>query len=246
MLNVIATRSALTSVSGKIGDGYITADTFQTFLFTEDGGSPNGETVLLAGNGGNARWKSQPVLSITGSAPAYPARAWVNFDGTTAANVNATYSRTGTTVTVTLNDHGYLAGHVVYADFTSGAATDGIFTITGATQNTFTFTHGSSGATSGNVILLRRLIRASGNIHSISYLNAAGVYYTNFLVAMPDASYSLSLNTGPVRHLVLPFRTSGASATLVPPQPTGFRAVNTQAGAATGENSEYLLFEVFR
>jgi hypothetical protein len=121
------------------------------------------------------------------------ATAWVNFDGTTAANVSGTYSRTGTTVTVTLADHGHIAGHVIYADFTSGAASDGLFTISSVIDaNTFTFTHGSSGTTSGNVTFLRRLIRGSLNIHSVTYRNSAGRFHGNFLRAMVNSNYSVA------------------------------------------------------
>ena len=56
------------------------------------------------------------VMNVTGSAPIYACRAWVNFDGTTAANVSGTYSQSGTTVTVTLTNHGHKVGHVIYSD----------------------------------------------------------------------------------------------------------------------------------
>lgn len=137
-----------------------------------------------------SRTANPPLIKNTsGIEVGFCARAWVNFDGTSAANVTATYVRTGTSVVVTLNGHGHLVGHQVYADFTSGTAVDGLFTITAADTNTFTFTHGTSGNTSGNVTLNRRLIRASGNIHSITY-NAAGDYTINFANALPDANYS--------------------------------------------------------
>ncbi len=123
--------------------------------------------------------------------PLFACRAWVNFDGTTAANQAATYSRTGTTVTVTLVGHGYLTGHVVYCNFTSGGALDGIYTITGVpTANTFTLTTAASGtiAAGSTLELNRRLIRASGNIHSVSYLGASN-YAINFARAMSADTY---------------------------------------------------------
>lgn len=64
----------------------------------------------------------------------------------------ATYSQSGTTVTVTLTDHGLGTGRMVYLDFTSGSATDGEFTVASApTSSTFTVTAASSLTTSGNV-----------------------------------------------------------------------------------------------
>jgi hypothetical protein len=130
----------------------------------------------------------------TGSAPIYGCRAWVNFDGTTADNIGGTYSRTGTTVTVdTTVAHGLKANHRVQLDFTSGAAADGAFTVvTAPTDTQFTVTHGTSGTTSGSVTLLRRAIRASGNVASVTYYNAAGVYAVNFSTALPDANYALA------------------------------------------------------
>lgn len=62
-----------------------------------------------------------------------------------------TYSRSGSTVTVTAAHHGLTSNDYVYLDFTSGAATDGHFQVTVSDVNTFTITHGSSGSTSGNV-----------------------------------------------------------------------------------------------
>lgn len=115
------------------------------------------------------------------------AKAWVNFDGTTAANVSGTYSRTGTTVTVTYNGHGYIVGHVIYADITSGSATDGLYTITGVTQNTFTYTEGGSGSTSGNVTLLRRLVRVSYSVHSVTQTAATGRWVVNYTKAISNS-----------------------------------------------------------
>jgi len=129
----------------------------------------------------------------TGTAPIYGIRAWVNFDGTTADDIGGTYSRTLTTVTVTTSvDHGLIVGHKVFLNFTSGSAADGAFVVTGITSSTvFTVTHGTSGTTSGNVTLNRRLIRASGNVSSVSLL-ATGKYAVNFTTALPDANYARS------------------------------------------------------
>jgi hypothetical protein len=129
----------------------------------------------------------------TGTAPIYGVRAWVNFDGTTAANIGGTYVRAATTVTVTTTvDHGLIVGHKVFLDFTSGTAVDGAFVVTGITSSTiFTVTHGTSGATSGAVTLNRRLIRASGNVANVSLLGT-GQYAVNFTTALPDANYARS------------------------------------------------------
>jgi len=63
-----------------------------------------------------------------------------------------TYSQSGTTVTITITNHGLAIGDVVTIDYTSGSATDGDFTIvTQPSVDTFTVTAASSGTNSGNV-----------------------------------------------------------------------------------------------
>jgi hypothetical protein len=118
---------------------------------------------------------------------------FVNFDGTAAANQAATYGRTGTTVTVSLTDHGYIAGNVVYCDFTSGGALDGVYVITSVTSGTFNLTTAASGtiAAGSTVSLLRRSIRASRGVHSVTYNNTVGRFYVNFSAAMADANYAV-------------------------------------------------------
>lgn len=94
--------------------------------------------------------------------------AWVLASAqTVSTSLTGTYVRTGTTVVVTCNNHGHRVGHKVRCDFTSGTAADGAFRITAVTTNTFTFTHGTSGDTSGNVTLPRLELYMSKNVHSV-------------------------------------------------------------------------------
>jgi hypothetical protein len=68
---------------------------------------------------------------------------------TVTAPVTATYGRTGFVVTVTKNAHGLQTGDTVGLSFaagTGGAATDGNYTITKLTDNTFTVTDLNSGS----------------------------------------------------------------------------------------------------
>jgi hypothetical protein len=124
-------------------------------------------------------------------ATAYGCRAWVNFDGTSnTANLTGTYSQTGTTVTVTITDHGYITGNRAFLDFTSGTAVDGTYEVTVTDANTFTVTQASR-TTSGNVTDRRNTIRGSGNVTSIAD-NGLGLYTINFTTAMPDINYAVS------------------------------------------------------
>jgi hypothetical protein len=116
-----------------------------------------------------------------------PIKAWANFHATPTAG---TYTRSGTTITVTMTSHGMTTGQGVLLDFTSGTATDGYYTITVTDANTFTVTDAASGATSGNVN--RNIwVRASGNIASAAY-NGSGDYTFTFSTAMSDANYAVT------------------------------------------------------
>jgi hypothetical protein len=85
-------------------------------------------------------------ISFTGTATAgYVAL----FDTTTAPVTTATYARSGTTITVTSTAHGLVTGNSIGADFsagTGGTATNGNYTITKLTDNTFTVTDINSGS----------------------------------------------------------------------------------------------------
>jgi len=67
------------------------------------------------------------------------------------APTSGTYSQTGTTIIVTLNEHGLYPGESVYLVFTSGAGVNETLTITSTTLNTFTCTASASVTTGGNV-----------------------------------------------------------------------------------------------
>ena len=63
----------------------------------------------------------------------------------------ASYSQSTTTITITLNSHGFSAGLILTLDFTSGNGIDGIYTIQTVATNTFTVTGTTSQSTSGDV-----------------------------------------------------------------------------------------------
>ena len=68
-------------------------------------------------------------------------------------SVTATYARSGTTITVTSNAHGLSNGDTIIADFTSGAGTDGWYTVANVTTNTFTVTDSASGTISAGTAM---------------------------------------------------------------------------------------------
>ena len=63
-----------------------------------------------------------------------------------------TYSQSGTTVTITISNHGVAIGDILTIDYTTGSATDGTFAVaSSADSNTFTVTAAASATNSGNV-----------------------------------------------------------------------------------------------
>jgi hypothetical protein len=121
-------------------------------------------------------------------ATAYGCRAWVNFDGVTNNDQTGTYTQSGTTVVVTITGHGFTTGQVASLDFTTGAAVNGVYTVTVTDANVFTVVQASR-VTTGTVTSKRKTIRASGNVSSVTD-NGTGDYSVNFTTAMPDANYS--------------------------------------------------------
>lgn len=93
-----------------------------------------------------------------------------------------TYSRSGTTVTITITNHGVAIGDKVTLDFTSGSAADGDYIVaSSANQNTLTVTTTASGTTSGNVDLTmsgQRKFVCDSFSKRIPYLNRAVIQCT--------------------------------------------------------------------
>ena len=93
-----------------------------------------------------------------------------------------TYSQSGTTVTITIANHGIAVGETVTIDYTSGSATDGTFIVgSAADANTLTVTAASSATNSGNVSVT---VSGAGQYvceswsKSIPYLNRATINAT--------------------------------------------------------------------
>jgi len=120
------TTLALADVSTS--GGYSSTDNWQFKQF--------GKKVLAANN--SARLQAWEIGSST------------NFYESSTYKTG-TYSRSGTTVTVTITAHGLTTATDYRVDITSGTATDGTYTITVVDANTFTYTDTVSGTTSGAI-----------------------------------------------------------------------------------------------
>ncbi len=96
-----------------------------------------------------ARDAGNNVTITTSAAHNLKSGAFVTISGFTFRT--GTYSRSGTTITVTITNHGLTSGASIFLEFTSGGATSNQYTITVTGTNTFTCADVASGSTSGNV-----------------------------------------------------------------------------------------------
>jgi hypothetical protein len=99
---------------------------------------------------------------------------------------SATYSQSGTTVTVTKTAHGYTAGQQVQFIVSSGTLASGVYTIASPATNTFTITAAVSATTSGGGTLINVLPYAIANDNwqftSMPYLG--GINSSGHLIAV--------------------------------------------------------------
>lgn len=196
----------IVSPGNLIVDGVIYADDNTTantpvISFTGDANTGIGRSAadrLDFITNGISRFRIMPtgqlltdVLGTNTLYPGYLCRAWVNFTGLQSNSLNGTYSQSGTTVTVTAANHGYIVGSLISIIITTGTALNGVYLVTNVIDsNNFEYTAVTSLTTSGNCVLYRSLIKASGNVSSVSY-NGVGDYTVNFIAAMPDVYYAI-------------------------------------------------------
>ena len=106
-----------------------TFSTVTTASFARDGG---GNVTLVTGTAHNL--KDGALATVSG------------FSYRTG-----TYARVGTTITITIANHGLVTGTRAYFEFTSGGGTTNAYAVTVTGTNTFTVIDTVSGATSGDV-----------------------------------------------------------------------------------------------
>lgn len=216
------------TLNGSLTVGTSTSNTvtLNTLLSAGGGTGTSGQYLKSRGTSDTPIWDT-----VTNSV-----KAWVNFDGATAANVNGTYSQSGTTVTVTITGHGLIAGNVIYSDITSGTGVDGTYTVATVTDaNTFTYTAGTSLTTSGNITLLRRAIRASGNVGSVTWINATGRFYINFSTVLADSNYAVLISGSGIT----PAFGAANIGNLATVPTTGSFGITYESGGGTAINPQY-------
>jgi len=106
----------------------------------------------------------------------------------TPVSAGVVYARSGTTVTVTKTAHGLNTGDIIGIHFengTGGAATDGTYSVTKLTADTFTVTDINTGtitASPSAVYVLGRWL--------MTYQSAAGDIYTNAPIIPGEGVYA--------------------------------------------------------
>ena len=109
--------------------------------------------------------------------------------------ITATYTQSGTTVTVTSNSHGRSQDDYVNFDALTGAGVDGVYRITAVATNTFTFTSGTSQTVSSSNCTF-------AFVNTIDTLIPAGTFWDDYAPngnfdgpQVNDTSASLSVRT---------------------------------------------------
>jgi hypothetical protein len=189
--------------------GYVSGQVAE--LIRKDGTVPFTGDQLLApiSTSAVASLSAVPVSYVNGLSP-YTVKAHGSFSGKYADTTlfSGTYVRAGTTITVTIASHGFVAGHQLYLNITSGGGTTSWYEIQTATTNTFTVIDSVSGATSGGCSFRNCLINANVGGFSVNYAGAtAGTakYFLNlatsatsgyFTVMITGSAYSPSSDQG--------------------------------------------------
>jgi hypothetical protein len=101
---------------------------------------------------GTATTESVRLKNVTVTSGTVSARNMAVADPTVSKS--GTWSRTGTTVTVTINGNGLVNGQRVFLDVAAGTTMrDGVYEVSNVTTNTFTVTSATSGAATGTVTM---------------------------------------------------------------------------------------------
>ena len=101
---------------------------------------------------GTATTESVRLKNVTVTSGTVSARNMAVADP--AVSKSGTWSRTGTTVTVTINGNGLVNGQRVFLDVAPGTTMrDGVYEVSNVTTNTFTVTSATSGSATGTVTM---------------------------------------------------------------------------------------------
>lgn len=122
-----------------------------------------------------ARDAGNNVTLTTSAAHNLKSGAYVTVSGFTYRT--GTYTRTASTITVTITNHGLETGASIFLEFTSGGATDNQYTITKTGANTFTCVDSSSGSIGTNDV--RWSIQDLNVSTEVTVVNSTTLTYTS-------------------------------------------------------------------
>lgn len=112
---------------------------------------------------------------------------------------SCSYSRSGTTITVSLVNHGFIVGQTVYLEFLNGTAVSGLYVIVTKSNDVFTVTSSATGTTSGSVFCSASYSRTTTTItvthNSHGFKKDDGVYLQFVSGAAVTGSYIVTSAT---------------------------------------------------
>ena len=130
---------------------------------------------------GNATTSPVRLKGITVTTGTVSARNMAVADPTISKS--GTRSRTGTTVTVTINGNGLVNGQRVFLDVAAGTTMrDGVYEVSNVTTNTFTVTSVTSGSATGTVTMYTNIYVELDTFNTIGLpvkIPGEGIYCPN-------------------------------------------------------------------
>ena len=130
---------------------------------------------------GTATTESVRLKNVTVTSGTVSARNMAVADP--AVSKSGTWSRTGTTVTLTINGNGLVDGQRVFLDVAAGTTMrDGVYEVSNVTTNTFTVTSATSGVASGTVTMYTNIYVELDTFNTIGLpvkIPGEGIYCPN-------------------------------------------------------------------
>jgi hypothetical protein len=147
---------------------------------------------------GTATTESVRLKNVTVTSGTVSARNMAVADPTVSKS--GTWSRTGTTVTVTINGNGLVNGQRVFLDVAAGTTMrDGVYEVSNVTTNTFTVTSATSGAATGTVTMYTNIYVEFDTFNTIGLpvkIPGEGIYCPNGIFVGLGASVTATVIYG--------------------------------------------------
>jgi hypothetical protein len=147
---------------------------------------------------GTATTESVRLKNVTVTSGTVSARNMAVADP--AVSKSGTWSRTGTTVTVTINGNGLVDGQRVFLDVAAGTTMrDGVYEVSNVTTNTFTVTSATSGDATGTVTMYTNIYVELDTFNTVGLpvkIPGEGIYCPNGIYVGVGASVTATVIYG--------------------------------------------------